>query len=631
MIDIYESILIDAHLSSVLQQRKSKVLGEEFVVVDANGNINEDATALLSKKWFSAILEGVIDSRFFGYSLIEVQDLVSGEIVSVKPFPRGNVIPEFKAIIRNPYQVTEGTLIPIEGRNDSDYYILIDSETLGILNQVVNLVLIKRTVMSYWAEHATIHGMPALILRSDNLDQTPKYLADMQKYLVSRNIVIGQNDTLEVLNSASNDPHQIYGQLINLCNWEISKAIVGQTSTSDEKSYVGSAEVHQDILNEISEADREYMSYFVNDVVFPKLSALGYGLDGLSFKFITREKRSYAEKLSTINQLTLAGYYPLGKDLKDYLDLPFEVPDYAGEKAEAGTAANAVEKKSPIETAKAIAECSGACIAGVCDCKDIIALANEDVDDLYSSELEAIVDSIIEDVYFNRNVNVISAEYIRSVGELMFNAVMNSFGYDSDADFDSEDVEFLNALRQKTYYFVGGKAKAMTKSFNEMLLDGSGAIRPFNEFKKEAKGIGLSFNNADLKAEYNLAIAQAQSISDWRSYEDGDILEFSAVMDARNRPEHAKLNGLQFKKTDSIWNSITPPLGWGCRCRLVVVPNGKASKLSASERKELRSIPDKGFKYNPAKTGDLFPKDHLYIKSLSQSEKDAIDITLQNK
>lgn len=78
--DIYDYIMLDAHLSSVVQQRKSKVLGEEFAVMDANGNVNEELTKLLSKQWFNKVTEAIIDGKVYGYNLIEVQELIEDEI-----------------------------------------------------------------------------------------------------------------------------------------------------------------------------------------------------------------------------------------------------------------------------------------------------------------------------------------------------------------------------------------------------------------------------------------------------------------------------------------------------------------------------------------------------------------------
>jgi len=44
--------------------------------------------------------------------------------------------------------------------------------------------------------------------------------------------------------------------------------------------------------------------------------------------------------------------------------------------------------------------------------------------------------------------------------------------------------------------------------------------------------------------------------------------EYVAVMDDRTRPTHAAMNGKVFRADDPIWESIFPPNGYNCRCRV---------------------------------------------------------------
>lgn len=326
LIDIYEAIMLDPHLSSVVQQRQAKVLNEEFAVFNEDGNIDDEATKAIKKKWFSKTQELTVESIFYGYSLIEIENLVNGEIKNVKSISRGNVVPELRSVVKSPYQVTLGSLIKLDKLNDSDYYILVDSEKLGILNKVVINVLIKRVAMSYWGNHTEQYSVPMTILKTDNRDQTAKYQADLKKFVTNRNIVIGLSDELEMLSQSGTDSHEIYNALIERCNSEISKAILSQTMTTDNGSSRSQSEVHMEVANEIAEADREYVTNVINDIVFPKLINLGYKLAGKTFGYISKEKRTYEEKLKTIFTLVKETGYKIHPDnVEEYLDLPFEV------------------------------------------------------------------------------------------------------------------------------------------------------------------------------------------------------------------------------------------------------------------------------------------------------------------
>lgn len=44
--------------------------------------------------------------------------------------------------------------------------------------------------------------------------------------------------------------------------------------------------------------------------------------------------------------------------------------------------------------------------------------------------------------------------------------------------------------------------------------------------------------------------------------------QYVAVMDGRSREEHQALNGLILPYDDPFWQTMYPPNGWGCRCRV---------------------------------------------------------------
>jgi uncharacterized protein with gpF-like domain len=48
-------------------------------------------------------------------------------------------------------------------------------------------------------------------------------------------------------------------------------------------------------------------------------------------------------------------------------------------------------------------------------------------------------------------------------------------------------------------------------------------------------------------------------------------LEYSAILDSRTTEVCKSLNGRQYKKDDSVWNSITPPNHFNCRSVLIPI------------------------------------------------------------
>ena len=74
-----------------------------------------------------------------------------------------------------------------------------------------------------------------------------------------------------------------------MCNDETSKAVSWQTGTSDEKAFVGGAEVHERVLNDYVEARKRSQGYHINEELFPFLIENGYPLEGKEFRYYIPE------------------------------------------------------------------------------------------------------------------------------------------------------------------------------------------------------------------------------------------------------------------------------------------------------------------------------------------------------
>lgn len=54
--------------------------------------------------------------------------------------------------------------------------------------------------------------------------------------------------------------------------------------------------------------------------------------------------------------------------------------------------------------------------------------------------------------------------------------------------------------------------------------------------------------------------------------------QYVAIMDSRTRPAHAALNGRIFRWDDPIWDTIFPPNGYNCRCRVVALSQAEVDR-----------------------------------------------------
>ena len=103
--DIYRDIDIDLHLSGCVSQRVGFVMAKSFKLVDAKGNINDQALHLFDQAWFKQLLKYALEANLWGHSLIELGDVTTdGDgcpcYTDVKLIPRKHVIPEYGRVIQ---------------------------------------------------------------------------------------------------------------------------------------------------------------------------------------------------------------------------------------------------------------------------------------------------------------------------------------------------------------------------------------------------------------------------------------------------------------------------------------------------------------------------------------------------
>lgn len=58
-------------------------------------------------------------------------------------------------------------------------------------------------------------------------------------------------------------------------------------------------------------------------------------------------------------------------------------------------------------------------------------------------------------------------------------------------------------------------------------------------------------------------------------------LQYVAVLDSNVRPNHAAAHGIIATVNDPVWNRLSPPLGFNCRCGLRMISESEARRLGA--------------------------------------------------
>jgi phage gp29-like protein len=176
--------------------------------------------------------------------------------------------------------------------------------------------------MAAWAEFAEVFGSPVRIGKTDVRDEaTRRNMENMMKNMsVASWAVLDLNDSIDLVQASRTDAYQVFDKMVERCNSEISKIILGQTGTTDEKSYSGSANVHENVSAMIGKQDIVNMEFVVNNQLIPMMIRLGFSLQGYKFEYDTTEQLSLMDQLE-IDKVLMTKY-----DLNiEYLEQKYNV------------------------------------------------------------------------------------------------------------------------------------------------------------------------------------------------------------------------------------------------------------------------------------------------------------------
>lgn len=245
-------------------------------------------------------------------------------------------------------------------------------------------------------------------------------------------------------------------------------------------------------------------------------------------------------------------------------------------------------------------------------------IENKDPDLFTDDEIERVIYGIYSGIITVRSLDF--ATY-QKVARKLSEGVYKGYGIHlDDTLYLSEDYLMLRSLKTNVYIFSAAKQYQQVRHMSSLLTEGD-KIRPFSEFKKEATEVFKEYNVHHLTAEYNSAIAQSRSASQWVDiYNNRAVLPYltyQTVGDGRVRPEHAMLNGITRKIQDPFWDKFMPPNGWNCRCD--VSQHEEAKETDLTNFKTPDTVPDI-FQFNAGKEKIVFSKKHPYFKVAPQDK-----------
>lgn len=313
---LYKNLKLDNHLMSVIDSRILFCQRSPFKIVNEKGDENKELSWLFERTWFEDFIRLTLLSRFEGTKLLEIYDTdpITQELIQVEEIPMPFFNTKKGIITKNPGDSTgwpykEGALL--------NYYIQVGKDKdLGMLSDMTPIILAKKLGLGSWLDYIEKYGVGNLFITTDREDdERLKQLADAAKNFKASGFMVGRgNEKFEIKGGDAGNP-QNFDLLLTRANDEMSKRILGGSGLTDEKSFVGSAEIQFRLAKDRFESDKLLLKNVINQQLFPrlqKLSSVYSILAGHYFEWDNSESQTLQEVKDMIT--ALAPYFDLNSE-----------------------------------------------------------------------------------------------------------------------------------------------------------------------------------------------------------------------------------------------------------------------------------------------------------------------------
>lgn len=298
--DLYSDILLDTHLSCVIEKRKNAILCSD-IEFRRNGEPVEEVNRHIRSPWFNCLIADILDAKFWGFSLLQFYK--DGEWANYDLVPRKHVDPVKRIILRQQTDIT--------GTSWDEYPDLLfvgSPRELGLLAKAAPWVIYKRNTTADWAQFSEVFGMPIqeYTYDTDDDDSRRRALEDSSNAGALAVFVHGKDTELKLVEAGNKTGSaDVYERLCERCNNELSKLILGNTLTteSSEKGTQALGTVHKKVEDKVTLADQQYILDVLNYEMTDIFSMLGIPTDGGEFRFTVQDDVDPNTRINILSRL----------------------------------------------------------------------------------------------------------------------------------------------------------------------------------------------------------------------------------------------------------------------------------------------------------------------------------------
>jgi len=324
---IYMDTILNGHVLACLNKRKNLTLLKDFAVYRGE-EIDEKATALLKAEWFHNLLNYSLEAKFFGYSLIQLGDLVDNKFPNLTIVKRENVSPDRLNITSLVYSISgvefmDPAEVDEEGNSFFDWSLYVSTPSdkgqsicgYGLLYNIALYEILLRNLLAYNSDYVEVYGQPVKWAKSPKLNG-PEYDTleqSLQQMASNPYIITGMQEELEFINGTDGSGYMAYDNFEARLEKKITKLILGHedaisATTGQLGANQGKESAVYQSLEDIENIDTRFLEYYVNEFL---QKAINLGLPiptGSVFKFKNDKEKEEIKERQTDQNTKIAAY-----------------------------------------------------------------------------------------------------------------------------------------------------------------------------------------------------------------------------------------------------------------------------------------------------------------------------------
>lgn len=282
----------DTHYASVLGQRKRAVSGIEPVIMPGDDKdprakrAADEFAKVVEAPTFDDMVDNLLDALGKGYAAVQpLWDF--GEMWRPRKYKRHDP---------RRFQFDADDELRIRTANDQrglevpPYTLIVHRPRLksgltvrsGLARLVCWTFMLKSYTLQDWAAFLEVFGMPLRVGRYDAMasaDEKRVLLRAVRDLATDAAAIIPKGMEIDFIEAKGGSGNAVFGAMADYLDKQVSKAVIGQTMTTDEGSSRAQSEVHDEVRLDIRRADAKQLGTTVSRDLAAPFTAFNFGPD----------------------------------------------------------------------------------------------------------------------------------------------------------------------------------------------------------------------------------------------------------------------------------------------------------------------------------------------------------------